>query len=291
MVSRVFLCILALAPLTGACFNDSIGCPGPTPHHPPDQWYLLFQRNMQGILAKNPKKFVPFTDKVLFKEYCKQKNVPVLESIAVFDHKDWAKIDFSKLPSNMVIKANKGSGWNIIVRDGIPVGLKNATPEKAIKFIRERIRHWGGPFLDPQGRAREYWYELMEPKILIEPLMSPVPDDIRLFVLNNSHVDLIQISTSGPRHNFYDAELNRLPYHRIHKDNFEGPSVVDVIKTPEKIAEMHRIALMMAADTGLDAVRIDLYHINDTFYGSEITLTPAKGAYNIVPGKYVPGKY
>lgn len=290
MSPSAFLCLLGAlgAHQAWGCFDPSIGCKGPSPRIPPDQLYHFVRRNQLTILKTHAADYVRFTDKVLFKNYCKQKNVATLENIAVFDQADWASINFDALPASFVMKSNKGSGRNIIVRDGVLLGDNGGPLADRLGFVWTTIRHWGDTYLSNVGTVTEPWYEFIKPKILIEQLQFPVPDDIRVFVYNHTFVDLIQITSSGARHNFYDAELNRLPYHRIGRDNFEGPSVVEVIKTPKKIAEMHRIALTLAADVGVDLVRIDLYHINDTFYGSEVTLAPVDGAYNIVPGKFTP---
>ncbi|CAM9092269.1 unnamed protein product, partial [Ectocarpus fasciculatus] len=187
-------------------------------------------------------------------------------------------IDFHALPASFVIKSNKGSSRNLIVRDGVLLGSNGGSLIDRLEYIRVTIRRWGDPYVDAMGKVTEPWYEHVKPKILIEQLLSPVPDEIKVWVINNTYVDLIQVaSASGPMNNIYDADLNRLPYHKIGEKNFESPSVVDNIKNPEKIAELHRVALTLAADVDLDIMRIDLYHLNDRFYGRELTLCPYNG--------------
>ena len=54
-------------------------------------------------------------DKLLFKEYAKEKNVNTPKTYYIYDNSE--EIDLDKLPNDFVIKINNGSGKNIIVKD------------------------------------------------------------------------------------------------------------------------------------------------------------------------------
>lgn len=44
------------------------------------------------------------------------------------------------------------------------------------------MKDWGAPYLDG---ASEPQYEYIRPKILVEELLDPIPDDIKVWVYNH----------------------------------------------------------------------------------------------------------
>lgn len=77
--------------------------------------------------------------------------------------------------------------------------------------------------------------------------------------------------------NVYDADLNLIPYDYHKNPAWTGPSVMDEIYSPQKIADMKETALRIAANIDLDVIRVDLYHYHGKFYASEATFSPNGG--------------
>jgi hypothetical protein len=176
-----------------------------------------------------------------------------------------------------MLKSNKGCGRNIAVQEGVVQGKEGGPLVDLWPIVLQKMSRWG----DVYNNISEPWYEFTKPKILVEQMMEPVPDDIRVHVLNNK-VELIYYNKGpAPRAtNVYDADFNLLPYHStLRKPDFNESLDLEVqaLKNPAKVAEIKAIALRLAEDVPLDIVRIDMYHINNAFYGSEVTLASSGG--------------
>ena len=81
------------------------------------QWLKLYNSTpLKTILA----------DKYLVRNYVKEKigEGYVLPLLGVYD--SFEEIDFDKLPNEFVLKANHGSGWNLIVKDKMDIDYNDA---------------------------------------------------------------------------------------------------------------------------------------------------------------------
>ena len=266
-----FVLLLQSGPVS-ACFDPTNKkCKGTTPRVDPELYYCMIRENLKHKL--NSEVFVRFVDKLLFKEYCRSKNVPTPKTLAVYKQADYKKVDLDKFLPSYVLKSNKASARVIVVKNNTVMG-KNGGPldEKMKKRLKVIMSRWGRP----ADIREESFYDFAEPKIFIEEFLDPLPDDIKVSVVNNQ-VDMIRI-TSGHAMSMYDADMNRLPYVFKNYSEISRPSVADKLKSdPEKLTELHSLALKMTGEVPLDLVRADFYLVGETFYGSELTMSTAGG--------------
>ena len=271
LILSVLLMLLQSGPVT-ACFDPTkTKCNGTTPRVDPETYFCMVRANLKYKLQSRV--FVQFADKLLFKEYCRSKNVPTAKTLAVYEQTDYKKVDLDNFLPSYVLKSNKASGRVIVVKNNTVMGKKGGPLDADMKWmvINNSLSNWGRAHY-----STERFYEFIKPRIFIEEFLDPLPDDIKVFVVHNQ-VDVIQINR-GHGVNFYDADLNQLPYIKHYSYNFKGPSVYDVLKAdPEKLARLHLVALSLASEVPLDLVRVDLFLIGDEFYGGEITLSSNAG--------------
>ena len=123
----------------------------------------------------NSNKYTKYVDKLQFKQFCKIHGVKCLKTIKVFDNsKD---VDFKRLGDTFVLKSNKGSGRNIICKNGIMI-----TPFKGQKLhdklpeLYKKISKWHLPYWN---YLKEPQYEYTTPKIYQEEFLNVVPNDIK----------------------------------------------------------------------------------------------------------------
>jgi len=174
------------------------------------------------------------------------------------------EIDFEKLPSQFVVKATHGSGWNILVEDKNKIDRK-AMIETCWKWLRS----------DHGVASNEFQYRGIPPAIVIEQLLvdreTRVPADYRFLVFHGKvhyvHIDCDRFTLHTRR--FYDRNWNP-------KDFTLGYPLAPVQEPPKKYEEMLAVAESLGRD--FDFVRVDLYAVNDEkIYFGELTLTPQGG--------------
>jgi len=170
-------------------------------------------------------------------------------------------IPFEDLPDEFVVKATHGSGWNLLIDD-----------ERAIdpEAIRSRCRAWLSESYG--GWADEYWYDDIEPRILVEEFLHArdggPPDDYKFYVFDGSvacvHVDFDRFD--GHKRRLYTPDWDPLDVEYAFP---LGPTV----DRPACLDEMIRVAEALGAD--FDFVRVDLYALpgGDVRFG-ELTLSP-----------------
>ncbi|MDB2252501.1 ATP-grasp fold amidoligase family protein [Halorubrum ezzemoulense] len=179
-------------------------------------------------------------------------------------------IPFNKLPKKYIIKPNHGSGWNIT--------WKNSYTKYEIK---NTCHYW---IKTSYGeKSREYWYNNIEPKIIIEEFIeSPsgtVPTDYKFFVFDGS-VEYIQV------------DHNRKSNHtrRIYNENWEPEDfrldypIAPVTNPPPNLEELIEIAEKLGQF--FDFVRVDLYNpYKNSIYFGELTFAPGSGQERFFPKK------
>jgi hypothetical protein len=213
--------------------------------------------------------FTRLADKLLVKDFVAQTVgsnlvIPTLwsgETLPPAQERRW------ELP--FVIKANHGSGWNRFVRveedldwDGIE--------RDCIKWIATHYKRYLG----------ERWYDRIERKLLVEPVIGDNLRDYKFFVFGGK-VEFIEVDTDRfTRHKrcFYDSQWNRLEF------SLGYPLDTKPIERPIHLASMLDVAEKLAA--GFDFVRVDLYDLEQGPRFSEITFTPDSGHKRFRPDKY-----
>jgi len=183
---------------------------------------------------------------------------------------DLDTIAFDSLPDEYVIKPTHLSGPIIIVNRG-------ESPERDI--ILQNCSDWLGR---THGTMRcEYWYQNIDPKILIEERLygseSDVPRDFKFFVFHNE-VKYVQVDfdryTNHTRR-FYDRDWNSLDF----EVNYPlGPEA----KKPDRLEEMIEIAEELGND--FEFIRVDLYKTdNSGIVFGELTVAPGSGTEQFRP--------
>ena len=211
-------------------------------------------------------KWVKYVDKLEFKKYAASVGVKTFPNLAVYSQKDSNLFSFDNLPRDYIIKSNKGSMRNIIVRDG------NVDREKVLS----KIKNWGKIF-----NKSEPQYEYIKPKIFVEPLIYPIPEDIKVFYYNGKPVTIeIDVGRfTNHTRNYYDTEGNLMKMKHNNLDNTKKGSktILDDIKKHGKLGELIKITDKLAKDVSLNLFRVDIYYVGGEFYGGEITLTAGAG--------------
>ena len=165
-------------------------------------------------------------------------------------------IDFSKLPSNFVLKTTHDSGGVVLIND------KNNMDIDRTKDVLEKSLKNNYYYL-----CREWPYKNLRHRIIAEKMITnTVPNDYKFFMFNGK-MDSVMVCTnraSGhPTFRFYDKEWNRLLYQ---KPELEPESNVE---RPENYEKMIRIAEQLSEN--LVHMRVDLYNIDGHIYFGELT--------------------
>lgn len=233
----------------------------------------IYDRNPLLTITSDKYEVRKYIEKKLGKKEAEKILIPLLY---VTDKPE--TIPFEKLPKNFVIKANHGSGWNIIVRNG----------RYNKKEIVKKCKTW----LKTQfGMEKLEWcYKEIPRKIIIEKFIADekgnVPKDYKLFVFHGN-TKMIQVDSDRfQKHtrslfdenwNYLDASLK-----------FEQGKKT---KKPKKLNELKKIAKKLCED--FEFVRADFYEVNNKIYFGEITQYPGSGSEEFKPRKkdFELGKY
>lgn len=181
-------------------------------------------------------------------------------------------IPFEELPNKFVIKATHGSGMNIIV---------NNKEEEDLEAIKDQCSNWISE--DYGEKTGEYWYQEIEPKIMVERYLHDedhgVPLDFKFFTFHGDvkyiQVDLGRFSEHTRR--IYDRDWN--------PGNFtlKFPKGEPVEK-PSRLNKMIKISETLGENFAF--VRVDLYCVNNEIIFGEMTLAPGSGHEKFTPLKY-----
>jgi hypothetical protein len=176
------------------------------------------------------------------------------------------------LPGRFVVKANHGSGWNVLVPD------KAAADEQA---LRATCHGW----LNQRYGAIEHepWYNAIPPRLLVERYLEDsgygTPPDYKFWVFHGV-AHFVQVDTDRfTRHtrSFYDRAWRKLEWTTKWAFGRDLP-------LPAPFADMLAIAERLAA--GQDFVRVDLYCLDDrVILFGEMTFAPAGGFEPFLPDK------
>lgn len=129
--------------------------------------------------------------------------------------------------------------------------------------------------------TREYGYRYLEPKIIIEPLLTYQGErapDLK-FSMWNGKCGFIQYDQGRfveLRRNLYTPEWKQIPA------RLTVPNIDAVIPRPQGFEEMHAIAKKIAA-LFKEFVRVDFFLTDEGFKFAEITLTPGNAGESFIP--------
>ena len=222
------------------------------------------------LFDSTPKKTL-LADKFLVKNYIKDTigEKYVIPLLNVWN--SYKKINFDSLPNKFVLKANHGSGMNIIINDKSKYKLKN------IKKIAKKWLNTNYAFKN----GFELHYMNIKPKIIAEMYYENMKDDLydyKVYCFDGRVESIAFLSGKKKlrRIAFYDIQWNRLNY----TDTY--PSFEYEIPKPQKLNEMIEISQKLSK--GFSFVRVDLYILNngDIKFG-EMTFAPFSGLLKFNP--------
>jgi hypothetical protein len=225
----------------------------------------------QKLYIKNPL-FSLVADKVKVRKYVADKLGDTILNDLYYVGNDPSLIKFENLPSQFVIKANHGSGWNIIVKDKSRID-KNE--------IVNKCSYWLGLKYSSYSNGYECHYDNIEPNILVEKFLEGTDNESNLdykFYCFHGSVKFIAVDTNkNIRQNRYIYNTN---WDLL---DFTWPEFPQdkKVKKPLELTEMINIAENLAKD--FIFCRIDLYLAKTGIKFGEITISPGGGWDKISP--------
>lgn len=223
------------------------------------------------IYHSESRKRINLTDKIKVREYVKDKGLSniLVPLVTVYDSVD--EIDLDKLPEKSVLKANHGSGFNLILDKSESIDLE------AIKTI---ANNWISKPL-PIAFDFEPHYQYIEPKLYAETFIDDFsedkfPLDYKFFcfygkplfceVVSRYYNDYGQLKF---KMDIYDFEWKRLNYVK------QEYMIDNEVSEPKNFDLMINYAESLSEN--LDFARVDLYNVDGKIFFGEITFTPSGG--------------
>ena len=232
------------------------------------QWSKLYDTD--------PRKTV-LSDKYAVRSWVREKIgdeylVPLLGTWDRFDD-----IDFSKLPSQFVLKLNNGSATNIVVTDKSKLDLHLA---------KKKFKEWTKTNF--AFRGFELQYKDIKPKIIAEEYLiadglEDLPDykffcfDGKVFC-SYTMKDYTMCHENG-RLGFFDRDYKLMPYYRR-----DFKPILQQIPKPKNYEKMLELAECLAK--GFPHVRVDFYDLDGKIYFGEMTFTNSSGYCKFEPEEF-----
>ncbi|MCI5075741.1 ATP-grasp fold amidoligase family protein [Oricola sp.] len=228
----------------------------PVHYHEKYLWRKLFDHDPR---------FTECADKLLCKERVRRMfpDLKVAETLWAGD--DPRDIPDAALSGDCVVKANHGSGWNMLVHGG-KVDRAELI-RRADKWMNRRY----------YGRGRGEWaYKHIRPRLFVEEMVMsggrPVDREYKCYVAGGR---ILYVFMKIDRHGESPADVI------LDEDGIARDTLVDrvsptmLIPRPEHFDTIAATALRMGA--GFDFVRVDLYEADGVVWFSEFTFYPLSG--------------
>jgi len=206
------------------------------------QWLKLYD--------KDPRKTL-LSDKYLVRDWIKEKIgedylIPLLGV-----YRKASEIDFDALPDAFVLKANHGSGMNVIIKDKKAADL-NAIRNQMDAWLRTN-------FAFQQGF--EMQYNDIPRRIIAEEYITGKDGDLPdykfwCFDGKCEYIEFIKGRGKQTEMAIYDRQWKKLPF-----TTGAYPALQEKIDKPKKLQEMVEISEKLSRD--FKHVRVDLYLLND----------------------------
>ncbi|MCG4520993.1 ATP-grasp fold amidoligase family protein [Butyricimonas sp. DFI.6.44] len=210
-------------------------------------------------------------DKYRVREFVKDRIgerylIPLLGVYDKGQHMNW-----EVLPKSFMLKANHGSGWNIICTN-----KEQLDKEEAIRRLNEYLC-W-----DYYIVGREIQYKGIVPKIVCEQFIGindVVPEDYKFFCFHGEpyFIQIDEGRQSKHTRVIYDCDWNLLSMEY-------GFPKGEARECPKQLDEMLDIAAKLAE--GEVFVRVDLYIVGERIYFGEMTYTPGNATEKFMPDFY-----
>ena len=239
----------------------------------------------QDVNLKNPKTFndkiqwiklydvtdlkTKLTDKVLVRDYVKEKIgeeylKPLLQNCKKFDD-----IDFSKLPDKFIIKANHGCKWHYKIKDKEKFLLN----KELMSFIKMRFDNWLSLNFFPFAEF-EMQYKDIEPQLLIEPLLQyeDNPLEYEIYCFNGIPKVFQKIKYTNP------------PICTVFDENYQISDIkfnMNYIYREDTVSENLKLAVNLSKKLAgnFKLVRVDWLQFEEKLYFNEMTFTPYSGCF------------
>lgn len=214
-------------------------------------------------------------DKVLFKDYIKEKlgdgyTIPLLGSWDNINN-----IDFNSLPNQFVLKSNVGHGsrYMVIVKD------KQSMNIEEIKF---KICDYLNPIFNVSNSNFSLSLKNNKQQIVAEEYISEIENNIVDYKIFCSFGKIMFIyvnkDTINYRNNLtitYDENWDKLNLFR------KEIAQLNPIEKPKYLKEMIQIAKELSKDFPI--VRVDFYHLKEKLLLGELTFFPSSGHFGYIP--------
>jgi len=228
--------------------------------------------NLKKLQDRNP--LLTLTaDKYLVREFVSSRVSKDILIPLLYETFKPEEIPFKKLKKNYIIKANHGSGTNIIIREGEEIDRTK---------IISKCKDW---LKKPYGHRNFEWgYQNIKRRIILEELLQDkdgkVPVDFKFYQFNGKckliHVDFERYGESRSRSIFNTSwELLDVQY-----EYPKGP----YINPPKNLNKM--IQIVEKLSIGFDFVRVDLYNHLGKIYFGEMTHYPGNGMEKFTPQSF-----
>jgi len=257
---------------------------------------LTFQQKILHKMAfdRNPMLTI-YADKVKVREFVSERVSSEYLTTSFGDYTSIDGLGRESLPKNFVLKSNHGSGASVICWEGAPRGnrLPKAKPttiwEKYLihpdDLVWEDLVNLSGHWMNVNyywelGRFPEWAYKNIEPKILVEEVLThngDIPEDYKFFMINGN-CEFIQVDTS--RFTQHKRDLYSPNWDRI-EGSFLFPASSFSQERPILLTEMLNLAKSLSE--GIDFIRVDLYCTDKGIKFGELTNYPEGGVADIKP--------
>jgi hypothetical protein len=203
-------------------------------------------------------------DKIEVREYIKEivGEEYLIPLIGIYN--SYKDIDFLKLPKSFVLKANHGSGWNIICHNKLNLDIRK-TKIKLKKWYKTNFYYYQG----------EWAYRNIIPRFICERLIldenGQLPVDYKFFCFNGEPL-YIQVDLDrfiDHKRVFFNPLWELQPFRLLY------PSTSKDIPEPENLDVMLNIAQKLSS--GHIFTRVDLYDIKGSVFFGEICFYPENG--------------
>ena len=214
------------------------------------QWIKLYDRNPLYTIM---------VDKYMVKKYVSDQigERYVIPILGVWDNVD--DIEWNRLPSQFVIKANHDCGGMVICKDKSKLDIEEA-----------RIRLKKALNNNYYYESREWPYKNVKPLVFAEKYMEDEYGELRdyKFFCFDGEVKALMVGSQRfkggeVKQDYFDSDYNHLPFTKGH------PNAEMIPQKPKGFEEMKRLAVNLSK--GIPEVRVDFYDVNGHVYFGEYT--------------------
>lgn len=245
------------------------------------QWYYK-RRTGKKLNLQNPQNFneklqwliincygkneAKYADKLLVREYVREKGFGNILPKIYGVYKSSKEIDYEKLPMKFVLKTNHASGDDFYV---ICNDKENLDKKKVGRKLDKALKY------NYAKKSLEYHYSYINRRIFSEELIETDSVeglmDYKVFCFHGKAEYILVTSNRSNylKRHYYDVNWNKVD---LLKEQY---STEEKINKPKRLKEMLHIAEKLSSPFVF--ARIDFYNVNGKIYFGEITLTPATG--------------